>query len=196
MAGESQPHGRPPNYIALSIQGGHMIENQSGGMNAGTPSAKEPPANDSGAATAGQSELFKLKQQFNSSSSWFFWIAGLSVINSLIAVFGGDFRSYFGLGVTSVADALSSKSGSTGKTVSFVFTLLMAGLFVIFGVLARKFFYWAFIVGIAVYALDSLLLLYAPDYVPLAIHAIVLFLFSKGVSASKKLSELKRGHAG
>jgi hypothetical protein len=172
-----------------------MIENQSGGINAGKPADKEPPASVFGAAELDQGELLKLTQQFNSSSSWFFWIAGLSVINSLIAVFGGDLRFVFGLGVTSVADALSIQSGATGKTVSFVFTLLMAGLFVIFGVLAKKFFHWAFIVGMVVYALDGLLLLYAQDYLPLAVHAFVLFLLSKGVSASKKLGELKRSHA-
>ena len=172
-----------------------MIENQSGGINSGTPDAKEPPASYSVAATSDQGELFKLTRQFNSSSSWFFWIAGLSVINSLIAVFGGDLRFIFGLGVTSVADALSFQSRGAAKTVSFVFALLMAGLFVIFGVLARKFFHWAFIVGMVVYALDGLLLLYAQDYLGAAFHAFVLFLLSKGVSASKKLSELKRGHA-
>ena len=173
-----------------------MIENQSGGINAGKPADKEPPASVFGAAELDQGELLKLTQQFNSSSSWFFWIAGLSVINSLIAVFGGELRFVFGLGVTSVADALSLQSGTTGKTVSFVFTLLMAGLFVIFGVLAKKFFHWAFIVGMVVYALDGLLLLYAQDYLPLAVHAFVLFRLSQGVSASKKLGELKRGHAG
>jgi hypothetical protein len=172
-----------------------MIENQGGGIDAGTPAAKEQPASVFGAAESDQGELLKLTQQFNSSSSWFFWIAALSVINSLIAVFGGDLRFVFGLGVTSVADALSVQSGTTGKTVSFVFTLLMAGLFVIFGVLARKFFHWAFIVGMVVYALDGLLLLYAQDYLSLAVHAFVLFLLSKGVSASKKLGELKRGQA-
>jgi hypothetical protein len=170
-----------------------MIENQSGGINTGTPGAREP--GDSGAAESDQSELFQLTQQFNSSSSWFFWIAVLAVINSLIAVFGGDLRLIIGLGITSVADALSSESGATAKTVGFVFTLLMAGLFVIFGVLARKFFHWAFIVGMVVYALDGLLLLYAQDYLSVAAHAFVLFLLSRGVSASKKLSEFKRGKA-
>ena len=172
-----------------------MIENQSGGINTGTTAAKDPSASVPGGAELDQGELLKLTQQFNSSSSWFFWIAGLSVINSLIAVFGGDLRFVFGLGVTSVADALSSQSGSAGRTVSFVFTALMAGLFVIFGVLARKFFHWAFVVGMVVYALDGLLLLYAQDYLSFAVHGFVLFLLSKGLSASKKLSELKRGHA-
>jgi hypothetical protein len=169
-----------------------MIENRSGGINPGTPAANEPPASDSGVAQLDQGELSKLTQQFNSSSSWFFWIAGLSVINSLIAVFGGNLRFIFGLGLTSVADSLSFGSGGVAKTVSFVFTMLMAGLFVIFGVLVRKFFHWAFIVGMVVYALDGLLLLLAQDYLGVAFHAFVLFLFSKGIPASKKLSELKR----
>jgi hypothetical protein len=172
-----------------------MIENQSGGINAGKPADKEPPASVFGAAELDQGELLKLTQQFNSSSSWFFWIAGLSVINSLIAVFGGDLRFIFGLGITSGADALSFQSGATAKTISFIFTLLIAGLFVIFGILARKFFHWAFIVGMVIYALDGLLLLVAQDYLGLAFHAFVLYQLSKGVSASKKLSELKRGQA-
>jgi hypothetical protein len=193
MTGESQSHVRPPNIITLSTQGGHMIENQSGGIKTEASTTGQPPASDPGAAESDQSELFKLTQQFNSSSSWFFWIAGLSVINSLIAVFGSDRRFIFGLGITGVADALSFESGATAKTVSFVFTLLIAGLFVIFGVLSRKFFHMAFIVGMVVYALDGLLLLLAEDYLGLAFHAFVLFLLFRGVSASKKLSELKRG---
>src|SRR5262245_15022806 len=100
MTGESQSHVRPPNIITLSTHGGHMIENQSGGINTGTPPTGQPPASDSGVTESDQSEMFKLTQQFNSSSSWFFWIAGLSVINSLIAVFGGDRRFIFGLGIT------------------------------------------------------------------------------------------------
>src|SRR5262245_21597914 len=123
-----------------------MIENQSGGINTGNTPAGLPPS-DSGAVTMDQGEMFALTQQFNSSSSWFFWIAGLSVINSVIAVFGGNWRFIFGLGITGVADALSFQSGATAKTISFIFAFLMAGLFVIFGLLAKKFFHWAFIVG-------------------------------------------------
>lgn len=172
-----------------------MIENQSSGINTGTPATGQSSAGDSGDAAIDHGELFKLTQQLNSSSSWFFWIAALSMINSLIAVFGGDMRFVFGLGITGAADALSFESGATAKTVSFIFTLLMAGLFVIFGVLARKFFHWAFIVGMAIYALDGLLLLRVSDYLGVAFHAFILFLLSRGISASKKLSELKHGQA-
>jgi len=34
-----------------------MIENQSGGINAGTPTAEEPPASASGAVESNQNEL-------------------------------------------------------------------------------------------------------------------------------------------
>jgi hypothetical protein len=166
-----------------------MIENQGGGINPEPPISKESYAS---AAQLDQGELLTLTQQFKSSSLWFFWIAGLSVVNSIIAVSGGGWRFIFGLGITSVADALSSELGAAAKTISFVFSLLMAGLIVLCRVLARKFFHWAFIVGMVIYALDGLLLLIAQDYLGVAFHAFVLFLLGKGLPASKKLSELKR----
>lgn len=170
-----------------------MIENQSSGMNTETPTAGKPQSRDPGATTMDQGELGALTRQFNSSSSWFFWIAGLSMINSIIAVSGGNWRMIVGLGVTSFADGMSFQSDATAKTISFIFTLMMAGLFVIFGVLAKKFFHWAFIVGMVVYALDGLLLLLIPDYLSVAFHAFVLYLLFTGLSASKKLIELSRG---
>jgi len=172
-----------------------MIENRSSGINTETPTVGEPQSNDPGAATRNQGGLGALTHQFNSSTSWFYWIAGLSMINSVIAVSGGHWRFIFGLGVTGVADAMSFQSGTTAKVVSFIFTLMMAGLFVIFGVLAKKFFHWAFIVGMVVYALDGLLMLIGPDYLGLAFHAFVLYLLFKGIAASKKMKELKRGQA-
>jgi|SRR5215475_5011489 len=172
-----------------------MIENQSGGTNTEPPTAGRTQSDAPGATTMNQGELGVLTHQFNSSTSWFYWIAGLSMVNSIVAVSGGNWRMIVGLGVTSVADGLSFQSDATAKAISFIFTLLMAGLFAIFGVLAKKFFHWAFIVGMVVYALDGLLLLLIPDYLALAFHAFVLYLLIKGFSASKKLSELKRGQA-
>ena len=170
-----------------------MIENQNSGINTETPTVGRPPSGPYGATAMSQSELGALTQQLNSSALWFFWIAGLSMINSIIAVSGGDWRFIFGLGITGVVDALSSQFGATAKAISFIFTLMMAGLFVIFGVLAKKFFHWAFVVGIVVYALDGLLMLLAKDYMGLAFHAFVLYLLFRGLSVSKKLRELKRG---
>ena len=172
-----------------------MIENRSGGINPETPTVGKPPSSDRGATTMDQSELFTLMQTFNSSSSWFFWIAALSMINSIIAVSGGNWRFSFGLGITGVADALSFQSGATAQAISFVFSLMMAGLFVIFGLLAKKFFHWAFIAGMAVYALDGLLMFRGPDLLGLAFHALVLYLLFRGLSASKKLNEMKRRQA-
>jgi hypothetical protein len=172
-----------------------MIENQISGVDTGNPVAGQPAATATDLCSIDQSAVFALSRQFNAASSWFFWIAGLSVINSLISVLGGTWRFIFGLGITSVADALFSQSGDVGKTIGFVFTLLLAGLFAIFGLLAKKFLHWVFIVGVVVYVLDGLLLFLGPDYLGLAFHAYVLYHLFRGLTASKKLGELMRRQA-
>jgi hypothetical protein len=41
-------------------------------------------------------------------AKWFYWIAGLSLVNSLVVVFGGNFHFVLGLGITSVVDELQA----------------------------------------------------------------------------------------
>src|SRR5579864_37374 len=45
------------------------------------------------------------------AANWFYWIAGLSVINSIITMTGGHMRFIFGLGATSILDAVGSQTG-------------------------------------------------------------------------------------
>jgi len=143
---------------------------------------------------ADQTELAVLTQRLNSAASWFYVLAALSVVNSLIATFGGTIRFIFGLGITSVVDAIiaETKVGAAGTIISLVFTLAMAGLFVVFGFLSKKGYHWAFIIGMVIYLLDGLLLLLPRDYLGAAFHAYVLFRLYQGLAASRKLSELKQ----
>ena len=146
---------------------------------------------------ADQTELAVLTKRLNSAASWFYVLAALSVINSLIATFGGTIRFIFGLGITGVVDAIivATKVGAAGNIISLVFTLAMSGLFVVFGFLSKKGYHWAFIIGMVVYLLDGLLLLLASDYLGAAFHAYVLFRLYQGLAASRKLSELKQSHS-
>jgi hypothetical protein len=144
---------------------------------------------------ADRTELAVMTQRLNSAASWFYVLAGLSVVNSLIAAFGGTLRFIFGLGITSVMDAVVSgmNIGAAGKIINFVFTLAMVGLFVVFGYLSKKGYHWAFVIGMVIYLLDGLLLLLVSDYLGAAFHAYVLFRLYQGLAASRKLSELKQG---
>jgi len=130
----------------------------------------------------------------NSAASWFYVLAGPSVINSLIATFGGTLRFIFGLGITSVADAVvaGTNIGAAAKVINFVFALAMVGLFVVFGYLSKKGYHRAFVIGMVVYLLDGLLLLLVSDHLGAAFHAYVPFRLYQGLAASRKVSELKQ----
>src|SRR5690348_7668634 len=79
-----------------------------------------------------------------SGAKWFYWIAALSMVNSLVAVFGGNFHFVLGLGITSVVDELAKRAGSAGTILDFVINGFVAGVFVLFGIFAVKGQKWAF----------------------------------------------------
>jgi hypothetical protein len=46
-------------------------------------------------------------------AGWFDWIAALSLINSLIALFNGNWHFLLGLGITDLVTYAAQRSGST-----------------------------------------------------------------------------------
>src|SRR5436190_5947059 len=86
-------------------------------------------------------------------ASWFYWIAALSLINSIISLSGGTWGFLFGLGVTSVFDGFGEGMGGSGKAVAFALDLVAAGILVLIGFFATKGHIWAFIVGIGLLVL-------------------------------------------
>jgi hypothetical protein len=119
------------------------------------------------------------------SARWFYWIAGLSLINSAVVIFGGSFHFVVGLGITSVVDALTKQAGSTGIVLDLIINGFVAGLFVLFGSCGSKAQKWAFFVGMGLYALDGLLLLMARDVLSVGFHAYALFCIYKGLAAAE-----------
>jgi hypothetical protein len=106
-------------------------------------------------------ETMKAESQLKGAANWFFWLAGLSLVNSAILLLGGGFNFVIGLGITQVIDgiavALAKNYGSTIQVLAFAVNAGIAGLFVLFGVLGRKKQLWPFIVGMVLYALDGLI---------------------------------------
>ncbi|HYE73630.1 MAG TPA: hypothetical protein VEF04_09865, partial [Blastocatellia bacterium] len=139
-------------------------------------------------------ERAKLEAQFKAGSQWFYWVAALSLINSLIAAFGGQWRFFFGLGLTQIVDAIvhELQLGGIGQTLALGFDVLVAGLFALFGYLSGMKMRWAFFVGMGFYVLDAAILLLIGDYLPAAVHAYVLYRMWAAVGAAKKLSEMQQ----
>jgi len=137
-------------------------------------------------------EKLKTERRFKSGANWFFWIAGLSIINSIILIAGGKWNFIVGLGITQLIDAIASEIGTAGMGVALVLDIIVAGIFVIFGIFARKRYTWSFIIGMILYALDGVLFFVVQDWLGIGFHILVLFFIYSGLSAMKKLSQMKQ----
>lgn len=164
-------------------------------MNEPTPTPENDPAPQSQEA-----QLAELLKTFRNGANWFYWIAGLSVVNSILMVSGTEWGFIFGLGITQVADAigaviaeeLGSESGRmVVKTVMFVISAGLAGICALVGWLSNKGYGPVFIIGMICYALDAILFLLAMDILGLAFHAFVLFFMIRGYSAFRQMHAMR-----
>lgn len=148
-----------------------------------------------------QELLLRIEQQGKAlkiGANWFYWIAGLSVVNSLIQFFGGEWGFIVGLGITQVVDALAAvvaeqTGDGTGaiRLVALALDIGVAGLFALFGWFAGRRKAPAFVVGMILYALDGLLFLLVQDWLSLGFHAFALFGLFGGLKALRSLRELE-----
>jgi hypothetical protein len=137
-----------------------------------------------------------IESRIASGASWFFWIAGLSIINSILVFTGSDWNFIVGLGVTQFIDgialAILDEVGNIASAIALSLDVLVAGIFVLFGFFARKRHNWAFIVGMVLYAIDGLIFLLVQDYLGMGFHVLALYFIFKGFKASRKIRELEQ----
>lgn len=127
--------------------------------------------------------------QIKSGASWFYWIAALSLINSIVLLAGGSFSFIFALGITQVIDAIGFESGAPGKVVAFAANFLITAGVAAFGYLASRGQLWAFITGMGLYAIDGLLLALAQRWLDAGLHVVVLFFIFRGMQACRALGK-------
>jgi len=154
---------------------------------------------DGGAPSEGATaEADGLRQATRSGANWFYWIAGLSLVNSVVQLFGSDYNFIIGLGITQVLDAFAqvtteSVTGSTAAVVrgaALFLDVLVAGVFSLFGLFAGRGRGWAFVVGMILYALDGLIFLFVQEWMSLGFHAFALYGIWAGYSSLRKLQTL------
>jgi hypothetical protein len=124
------------------------------------------------------------------SASWFLMIAGLSILNSVLAMSGTHIRFIFGLGATQIVDTLAHQAGSPGYVLDLVINGIIAGVLVLFWNFARQGQKWAWYLGMALYVVDAVLLLLFKDYLAIAFHAYALYRMSSGLKLLPILERL------
>jgi hypothetical protein len=144
------------------------------------------------ATTALVEQKLRAEQIVKNGAGWFLAIAGLSILNSVLTMSGTSFHFIFGLGVTQVVDAVGRAGGTTGSALSLVVNLFIAGVFLLFWNFARKGEKWAFLAGMALYAIDGLILLPFKDFLGVAFHAYALFRIYNGMQGLPVLESLRQ----
>jgi len=157
---------------------------------------EERPADQAAVATAYEDEV--LAGQVRGGANWFYWIAGLSAINSVIYIFGSSVAFLAGLGFTQLAEQLVDIGIENGlpsalKVVAIVLNFVVVAMFALFGYYANKRFSAAFIVGIVLYLLDGLLLLLLGIVLSAGFHAFALFFIIRGFLACRTLNSQQKG---
>lgn len=162
--------------------------------NANPPPESEPGSEPNLATVQSATPEMILQAQLQSGASWFYWVAGLSIVNSLIYFFGGSINFIFGLGVTQIVDVIGSELPQAGRLLSLLINGVIAGLFVVIGLFAMKRLVWVMIGGMILYGLDALLLVVLPekpDFLGIAFHVYVLYCLFRGLQASWSLQQFK-----
>lgn len=144
-----------------------------------------------------------LKQNIKNGANNFYWIAGMSVLNSLISTFEGDMTFVIGLGVTQLVDAFAllfakdiPEAAILFKGVGIAVSIFISAIFAILGLFAVKAKHWAFITGMVLYVLDGGLLLLFQDWFGALFHLFLLFGLWKGLQALNQLLKLENLSSG
>jgi hypothetical protein len=155
------------------------------------------------AQSAQTQQILLIDGRFHRGINWFYWIAGLSLINTIASVAGATFAFIIGLGATQFVDAAVSgmteglgADGTVIRVIGFIFDIAMAGAFVVFGLLGTARKHRVIVTGMALYALDAVILLFLQDYVGAAFHGWALLRIFGGLRALGQLEALEEAPGG
>jgi hypothetical protein len=136
------------------------------------PSQVQAPA----PAAASPGNAASISPGVQSAARWFWWIAGLSLVNVVMFQTGSDTNFVVGLGITVVSDAFFASQ----KAIGFAIDAIAVGFFFLMGLQGQRGRLWAFYLGLAVYALDALIYVNVKDWMPVAFHALAIFFIGRG----------------
>lgn len=137
-----------------------------------------------------------LQKRRREGSNLFFWIAGLSLVNSAVALFGGSMNFTAGLGMTQFVDGfallviedLGTDYNLLIKGVAIALDLIIAGMFVLMGIFSKK-HKWVFIPGMIIYGLDTLIFLLIRDFIGFGFHLLFLGGMIGGYMAFRQIEQ-------
>ena len=148
----------------------------------GPPALPVPPPLATPVAAAAEPAAFDLAAIAQASPAvirgarWFWWIAGLSLVNTIMLHTGSDTGFAIGLGFTLVADTVFQGM----KLIAFAIDAVAIGFFFGAGWFGRQGRFWAFVLGSVAYACDALIYVIGHDWLSVAFHGLALVFILNG----------------
>ncbi|HXQ32558.1 MAG TPA: hypothetical protein VN843_00915 [Anaerolineales bacterium] len=144
-----------------------------------------------------EAAVAEITQRMKRGANNFYWVAALSVINSILSMTGSSTYFVIGLAVTLIVDGMTmglSQSFPDAsvivKILGLVLSVLIAGVFALFGFFASQGKRWAFLVGMVLYGLDGLIMLAFADWIGVLFHGFFLWGLFGGWRALGELQKI------
>jgi len=164
-----------------------------------SPDVARPAQGPAAIAASGKTRVpLSALARLKSGARWFYWVAGLSLVNTAASLAGGHMHFVMGLGTTQVVDAVARKAGVAATLPALVIDVMIAAAFLVIGLWSSRCNQFAFGIGMLLYAADGALLFVAHDWLSVAFHGLALFYMYRGFAAAQQLrglAELGRARA-
>jgi len=121
-----------------------------------------------------------------SAARWFWWIAGLSLVNAVLFHSGSDTNFVVGLAMTLLASVLFANL----LPVAILLIAITVGFYFLVGFYAQRHKLWAFYVGLGVYVVDALIYIGFQDWMSVAFHALAAFFIFRGITRVKEIARI------
>src|SRR3989454_3306736 len=136
---------------------------------------------------------YQLLQRRNAGGTWFYWIGGASILNSLLYAAGSQWGLVVGLGFTYLIDGFATELSGTVRTpiYAFVIDVMLAGGVMLIGRAARRGHLGWYAAGMVFYLLDGVLFVLVRDFLGIAVHAFALWGLLSGWRAGRQLRRIE-----
>ena len=118
------------------------------------------------------------RARIRTGANWFYWVAGVSALNSYFAHTGGSLTFFIGLGITQLFDAMAV--GYAAAPLVLLVNALLISSCAMVGFYARD-SRGLYLTGMVLYALDSLLFVLFQDPLAIAFHLFALYWMFIGI---------------
>jgi hypothetical protein len=144
-----------------------------------------------------------LDNRIRSGVGWFYWIAGLSLVNTIAFLVGIQMHFVVGLAITQIIDGflyaftqeLNTMARGILQALGVFLDVAIAGFFALLGFFGRKRYAWVVILGMVIYLFDAVLMIVFQDWLAAAFHALALYGLWTGWRAIRQLAALDKTSA-